>query len=215
MDQTRRTRNEPLRASRPLVLLVSLTLSLTIAACSDSDSPTAPPADEASIAETSEALSSSEAFPHPAGSGEITLRMNPNGTFSWLLEARGLERDNAVTVWVGNFSRDLDDDGPGTSEDDGGRGFGGLVEESGRLRAEGDHCVHALAQSGTGVVGGFQPGVPPDCDLVDPNLPIWFFLLDHGPWTGEDADLWSPLGTDPATFVGALQACVGNGCPGG
>jgi len=238
MHGTRRIRNEPMRATGPLTLLVAVTLSLTTAACSDSDSPTAPRAEDVSTAETSsslipaargprgfapggppraatEALGSSGIFPHPTGSGHVTLRKNPNGTFSWLLKARGLERGNAVTVWVGNFSRDLDGAGPGTLEDDGGRGFGGLVGGSGRLTAAGNHCVHALEQTGTGLIGGFQPGVPPDCGLVDPSLPIWFFLVDHGPWTGEVADFWSPLGTDPATFVGVLEACVGSDCPAG
>jgi len=236
MHGTRRIRNEPTRATGPLTLLVAVTLSLTTAACSDSDSPTAPRAEEASFAETpvaltpasrgplgiarggphadTETLGNSGLFPHPTGSGNLTFRKNPNGTFSWQIEARGIEKGNAFTVWVGNFSRDLDGDGPGTLEDDGGRGSGGLVGGSGRLAAAGNHCVHALTPSGTGIIGGFQPGVPPDCDLVDPNLPIWFFLIDHGPWTGEVADFWSPLGTD-FTIVGVLEACVGSDCPAG
>lgn len=73
------------------------------------------------------------------------------------------------------------------------------------ITASGTHCIWPLD---TFFDGGFRPGDPPDCDKIDVEGPITFFLLDHGEWeSGDMLDRWDPTGTvGPAPFAGAWVA---------
>lgn len=59
-----------------------------------------------------------------------------------------------------------------------------MVGGSGSITTAGNHCVHQLDPSG--LTGGFEPGTPPNCDLIDADGDISFFLVDHDEWTPGD-----------------------------
>lgn len=128
--------------------------------------------------------------------GEVIITKLPNGTFTWKLEAHGLEPGHAYSIWVGNFEAldGLDFAAPG--------GGGGIVGGSGSVVESGNHCLWPLNQDyveGEPIeeIGGFRPGTAPDCNFVDPDHEngVWFVLEDHGPWeSGDMIELWSPGG---------------------
>lgn len=138
--------------------------------------------------------------------GTVVLQRRPsNNTFSWVLKASGLEPGNAYTVWVGNF---MDEEGNFLITD-AGYGAGGLVGGDGQIRAAGNQCLWELETFNT---GGFQPGMPPICDLVKLKDRVWFIVFDHGKWEpGDILEFWTPEGDDGGNignmgaFFGALE----------
>lgn len=143
------------------------------------------------------------------------------GGFSWQFRAGGLTPGNAYTVWVGNFRR-LDGESIVPPEDphidtesvsdferaalppfslaglDAGHGGAGLVGGNGKVTVAGNHCVHPIefTLDGGGLTitrPGFVPGLPPECDFVRLDKPIWLFLIDHGPFTGDQSQLRTPF----------------------
>lgn len=139
----------------------------------------------------------------PDAGGTVTLHRRPgNNTMSWELRASELAVGHAYTVWVGNF------DDPALTN--GGWGAGGLVGGGGQVIAASNHCVWPLV---TFTDGGFQPGTSPDCDKIDVEAGISFFLIDHEDWKpGDMMERWDPDGgfdDDPDSqteIVGALGA---------
>ena len=120
--------------------------------------------------------------------GELIFRRNTaNNTFSWRLKTSAFDAGHSHTIWIGNF------DGIGFGND-GGWGAGGVVGGNGQFTASGNHCVWALNEDDqNGFTGGFRPGTPPDCDMVDVTETIWFFVLDHGDWEpGDMLSRWDP-----------------------
>jgi hypothetical protein len=138
--------------------------------------------------------------------GELVfLRNKSNNTFSWQLKTSAFDAGHAYTVWIGNF----DENGLGNN---GGWGAGWIVDVNGQFTAAGDHCVWPLDQDDpSGLSGGFRPGTPPDCNMVDTTEPIWFYVLDHGDWEpGDMLALWDPTsGTgDPGVLEGILFSFI-------
>lgn len=130
--------------------------------------------------------------------GEVTLTRRANSTFTWKLEATGFDPGHAYTVWVGNFlDGRVDENGVvRTWLNDGGFGGSGLVGASGTINAAGNHCIGVLDPANPlGEDGGFVPGTAPDCDYIDQDGQIVFYLIDHGPWaSGEQDARRTPVG---------------------
>jgi len=189
----------------PLLAVIGCGDSTTSAAAitgADDASEAAAPSTSSAAAQRSGATANLlPAFGFAGTSGQIVLNRRSNGTFSWRLKAEGATPGNAYTLWIGNFN------GDGTGND-GGHGSGGLVGGSGKITAAGNHCLHQLDPADpTGSTGGFVPGTAPNCNLVDTSGPIFFFLLDHGPWTpGDVSEFRSPFGDDMAGLAGVLFA---------
>lgn len=129
-----------------------------------------------------------------SAAGIVTLNRRPaNNTMSWEMDADGLTEGHAWTLWVGNFE----------AGNDGGSASGGLVGGSGWVTTAGNHCIWPLV---TEMDGGFRPGLPPDCDMVDVKKSVIFILMDHGKWVpGDVMTFWDPTGGDgniPTSFTG-------------
>lgn len=142
-------------------------------------------------------------LPFPVdGSGSVTLnRKVQNNTLHWQLNAENLPPGHAYTIWIGNFTE---------TPHDGGWGDGGIVGGSGKLTASGNHCVWDLV---TFTEGGFRPGTKPNCQRIDVEGPVTFFLLDHGDWEpGDMLERWDPNGVvdssgeEPTQFEGVWGA---------
>ena len=137
--------------------------------------------------------------------GKLIFRRNTaNNTFSWRLKSSAFTAVHSYTIWIGNF------DGIGFGND-GGWGAGGIVGGNGQFTAAGNHCVWPLDEDGDGSTGGFRPGTPPVCDMVDVTETIWFFVLDHGEWEpGDMLSRWDPTnGTgDPDVLESTLFTVI-------
>lgn len=165
----------------------------------------APAAPGSESARTSESFDLLNLFTNEKEDGELTFRRKANGTFSWQLKTSAFDTGHAYTVWIGNFA------GTGLGND-GGYGAGGIVGGNGKFTASGNHCVWPLDQEDlSGLTGGFRPGTPPDCEMVDLTKTIFFFVLDHGEWEpGDMLARWDPTsGTgDPGVLEGILFAVI-------
>jgi len=127
--------------------------------------------------------------------GEVVLKRRlKNNTFSWQLKTSAFDAGNAYTVWIGNFPN---------FDNGGGWGAGGIVGGNGKFTASGNHCVWPLETFST---GGFRPGAKSDCNMVDLEQPIWFFVLDHGDWEpGDMLARWDPTsGTGDESVLGKV-----------
>jgi len=135
--------------------------------------------------------------------GTVTLTRRANGTFNWKLEVSGMEPGGAYTLWLLNGAGMHGDEDYFLANELGGRATGGLVTGQGSINAAGNHCVNPLIlaedengdivfdENGDPVfeVFGFEPGVPPSCDLIDmEGSHITFVLLEKGPWTPGDME---------------------------
>jgi len=200
--------------NRKLIFLYTIIIAfgITLAGCdsdvtSSSDGPesiqpdlSVPAAPGSESARTNETYDLVNFFTGKKANGELIFRRkSSNSTFSWQLKTSAFDSGDAYTVWIGNFPN---------FDNDGGWGAGGIVGGNGQFTASGNHCVWPLE---TFVTGGFRPGVKPDCDMVDLNEPVWFFVLDHGEWEpGDMLARWDPTsGTgDESALDGVLFAFI-------
>lgn len=191
-----------------LSFVVAVLLAGTLSACEQQ--PTTPDASLSAeeqggvIEQTAEFASVPLADGDFAATGEVTVRRKPaNNTMSWKIDASGLGARHAYTVWLGNF------DDPALTN--GGWGDGGLVGGDGQLTSSGNHCIWPLV---TFTDGGFRPGKSPDCEKIDIEGQLFFFVLDHQAWEAGDVfEFWDPDdGTDaeetpdPGDLAGFLAA---------